>query len=50
MGRVNSESKVEKLRQQGGPVLQRHDGIDLRIEPLDVIEIGAHDLGAGDPP
>jgi hypothetical protein len=41
---------LARLRQRGGTVLQRHDGVDPRIEPLDVIEIGAHDLDAGDAP
>jgi hypothetical protein len=34
------------LRQQPGAVLKRDDRVHLRIDPLDVIEIGDHDLDA----
>ncbi len=37
---------LARLRQQAGAVLQRHDGIDLGIERVDVIEVGGHHLDA----
>ncbi len=41
---------LARLRQQGGAVLQRDDGVDPRVEPLDVVEMGGHDLDARDAP
>ena len=39
-----------RLRQQVCAILQRNDRIHTRIEYLDVIEIGRHDLDAGQLP
>ncbi len=39
---------LARLCDQGRPVLQGHDRIDLGVQPLDVVEIGAHHLDAGD--
>jgi len=38
---------LKGLCDQGRPVLQGHDCIDLGVQPLDLVEIGAHHLDAG---
>ena len=37
-----------RLREQLSAILKRNDGVYLRIDLLDVVEIRGHDLNAGD--
>ena len=39
-----------RLHQQSCAILQRDNGVHMRIHPLDVVEIGRHDLDAGNLP